>query len=166
MSTLSYRNRIVSTGVKPAAAFLAHPLNFRVHPKEQQQALEGVLAEIGWCQGVVENLTTGHVLDGHQRVLSALKSGDDTPVPYTQVDLTPEEERTVLAIFDAVGAMALTDREQLSALLAVVSSADPGLQALLTDLQKPLPTKTVEFTIPTTDPATCPTCGQKLKGPQ
>lgn len=95
-----WRNRIVGEGEKPAAQFLAHPLNWRSHTPEQAAAMDAVLEQVGWVQRVIENVRTGHVLDGHLRIERALKRGDTTPIPFVQVDLSEDEERLVLATYD------------------------------------------------------------------
>ena len=70
---VKWRNRIVGHGTKPAKDFLANPHNWRIHPKPQQDAMQGVLGEVGWVQSVVENVRTGHLIDGHLRVVEALR---------------------------------------------------------------------------------------------
>ena len=73
---------------------LANPANFRVHPKAQQEALAGVLDQVGWVQNVLVNQRTGHVVDGHLRVGLAISRGEPS-VPVLYVDLSPDEERLV-----------------------------------------------------------------------
>ena len=71
---------------------LASPANCRVHPKAQQEALAGVLDQVGWVQNVLGNQRTGHVVDGHLRVALAISRGEPLgPVLY--VDLSEDEER-------------------------------------------------------------------------
>jgi len=130
----SWRNRIVGHGVKPASEFLANPNNWRIHAKAQQQALTGVLAEVGWVQQVVENVRTGNLIVGHLRVELAFREGDDTPVPYMQVDLSEAEEKLILATLDPIGAMATADGRKLDELLREVSTGDEAVQTMLAEL--------------------------------
>jgi hypothetical protein len=130
----AWRNRIVGSGVKPASEFMANPDNWRVHPSAQQDALAGVLSEVGWVEQVVENVRTGNLVNGHLRVELALRQGDETPVPYVQVDLSEEEERLILATLDPIGAMASADDEKLSELIAGIETEDEAIQALLSSL--------------------------------
>ena len=44
--------------------------------------------------------------------------GDETPVPYIEVDVSEDEEHLILATLDPIGAMAETDAEMLAGLLA------------------------------------------------
>ena len=96
---------------------LANPQNWRVHPKAQQEALAGVLDQVGWVQDVIVNRRTSHVVDGHLRVALAI-SRQEATVPVVYVDLAEEEERLVLASLDPLAAMAGADKEVLAGLLA------------------------------------------------
>ena len=131
---MSWKNRIVGHGEQAASQFLANPNNWRIHPKAQREALTGVLGEVGWVQSVIVNRTTGHVLDGHARIEEALKLGDETPVPFVEVELTEDEERKILLTLDPISAMAAADKAQLDALLHDVSSASAGVQSMLAEL--------------------------------
>jgi hypothetical protein len=124
-----WRNRIVGHGVKPASQFLANPRNVRIHPQAQRDALHGALNEVGWVAPVVENVRTGMLVDGHERVWQALQ--DDADVPYIEVDLSEAEEAYVLATLDPIGAMALTDKDKLDELLQDVQSGEAAVQKLL-----------------------------------
>jgi hypothetical protein len=128
-----WANRIVGHGVKEASQFQANDKNWRLHPQAQRDALHGALNEVGWVAPVVENVRTGLLVDGHERVRQALQNGD-APVPYVTVDLSEAEEAYVLATLDPIGAMAAADREQLDALLREVQSGEAGVQAMLAEL--------------------------------
>jgi hypothetical protein len=109
--------RIVSSGTMPASQFLPHESNWRTHPPAQQLALKAVLDKVGWVQSVIISARSGKVLDGHMRVEAALTHGEETPVPYIEVDLTEEEERLVLTTIDPISAMAITDEDAYKNLL-------------------------------------------------
>ena len=128
-----WRNRIAGSGEEPPDQLLANPRNFRRHPKHQQDALRGVLAEVGWVQDVIVNRTTGHLVDGHLRVELAMREGATT-VPVKYVDLSETEEALVLATLDPLAALAVADAESLDALLREVSTGDAAVQAMLADL--------------------------------
>ena len=104
----SWRSRIVGHGEEAPDQLLANPRNWRIHPKAQQDALAGVLSEVGWVQDIIVNQQTGHVVDGHLRVSLALARGEES-IPVAFVDLTDEEELLILASFDAISANASTD---------------------------------------------------------
>ncbi len=127
-------NRIVAYGTKPADQFQANPMNWRTHPEAQRTALAGILESVGWAAPVIENVRTGHLIDGHERVWQALQAGVE--VPYVQVDVSENEERTLLTTLDPIGALADTDREKLAALMADVRSDDARVQELIAGIAK------------------------------
>lgn len=128
-----WANRIVRTGMAPVDQIQFSGKNWRIHPKPQQDALSGVLSEVGWVQNVIINERTGNLIDGHARVTVADRNGE-TEIPAVWVDLSLEEEALVLATIDPLAAMAATDSEQLAALLEEVSTDDAAVQALLDNL--------------------------------
>lgn len=129
----TWANRIVGHGVKEASQFQANDKNWRVHPQAQREALHGALNEVGWVAPVVENVRTGLLVDGHERVWQALQNGD-APVPYVEVDLDEAEEAYVLATLDPLGAMAQADAKALDELLREVQTGEAGVQAMLAEL--------------------------------
>jgi hypothetical protein len=100
-----WQTRIVEVGTEAPEQLLANPRNWRIHPKEQQDALSAVLDEIGWVKRVIVNRTTGCVLDGHLRVALAISRGE-SEIPISYVELSDEEERAVLATFDPLAELA------------------------------------------------------------
>lgn len=127
------RNRIVGEGMEAPADLLANPANWRRHPREQLAALEGMLEAVGWVQRVIVNRTTGRMVDGHARVELAIKRGEPA-VPVLFVELTPDEERVVLAGLDPIGGLAATDQAQLDALLEGVETGSDALDEFLASL--------------------------------
>jgi hypothetical protein len=128
-----WRNRITGQGEEAPDQLLANPLNWRLHPAAQQEALVAALDEVGWIQQVVVNRVTGHLVDGHLRVILALRR-DESTVPVLYVELDPTEEALVLATLDPIAALAGADKEQLEALLGMIQTEEPALHALLADL--------------------------------
>lgn len=125
-------NRILGYGTKPADQFTANALNYRKHPQRQRDAVQASLRELGWIGVVVENRRTGALIDGHERVWQALANNED--VPYIEVDLSEEEERLALAVFDPITYMAETDSAILDELLRDVNTGEAALQELLAEL--------------------------------
>lgn len=161
-----WKNRIVGRDVKPANQFLANPFNFRVHTALQDRALTGSLDTLGWIDDVIVNVQTGHVIDGHERIAVALRKGEDTPVPFKLVDLTPAEEAQALVSLDPIAAMAKTDDEILEAIWAQIQTDNEDVQEFIAHLQgETEPPESPEF--PQYDEAvkddvemlTCPNCG-------
>ncbi len=129
----AWRNRIVGHGDEPPEQLLANPANWRLHPKEQQQALAGALSEVGWVGQVLVNRATGHVVDGHLRVELAISRGEPT-VPVLFVELTEAEEQLILATLDPLAAMATAEKDALAALLAEIETGDAALARMLAEL--------------------------------
>lgn len=127
-----WKNRIVGHGVKPADQFAAHPNNPRRHPQPQRDAVRASLDTLGWIGVVIENVRTGYLIDGHERVMQALE--DNVDVPYIQVDLSEDEEAQALLTLDWITQMAQYDRDALDGLLRSVNSDDAGVQALLAEI--------------------------------
>ena len=125
----NWQNRIIGHEWVDPDQLLANPLNFRIHPKFQQDALEGILDTIGWIDEIKVNQRTQFVLDGHLRVALAITRGEQVPVKY--VDLSEDEERLALAEFDYISAQAGTDVKKLDALLKSVNSDNAAIQAML-----------------------------------
>ncbi len=132
-----WKNRIVGYGEKAAADFVLNPLNPKRHPDAQQAAIAAALSEIGWVTGVIENVRTGHLVDGESRVTEALKNNANEVIPYIKVDLSLEEEKKVLLVFDRIGALALDDTERISELLSSITFESDALSGLLEQVQTP-----------------------------
>lgn len=128
-----WRDRRVGIGTEDPAQLLANPKNWRIHPDHQQEALVGILREVGWVAGIIVNKRTGMVVDGHARVAVAIRN-QQAVVPVDYVDLSVEEEAAILASFDTITALAATDKEQLAELLREVNVTEVGLQNLLDGL--------------------------------
>ena len=133
MASVDIRSRIVGHGEEVPDQLLANPANWRIHPKAQQDAMVGVLEQIGWVQSVIVNRTTGHLVDGHMRVSLALREGVSS-IPVAYVELTEEEEALVLATLDPMSALAVTDRDKLAELLADVTPDSAELEKFLSNL--------------------------------
>lgn len=126
-----WKNRIVGMSEKPAKDFVFNPLNWRTHPEFQRLTLTAILSEVGWVTGVIENITTGNLLDGHARIEETKAKNPNELVPFIQVELSEEEERKVLAVLDPIGAMATTDDEKLKQLSELLDFDSDALAELV-----------------------------------
>jgi len=133
----NFRSRIVGFDEKPAADFNANPLNYRRHGEVQREALRLMLGQVGWVQGVIENIRTGNLVDGHARIEEAQRDDPAQLVPYLKVDLSPAEEKAVLATLDPLAGLAEIDPETLEELYAQTIAEMPELDELLADLRAP-----------------------------
>lgn len=155
------QNRIVGSGFESPAQLLAHPMNFRTHPKAQQEAVLGLMSDVGWVKHIVVNRRTGNVIDGHLRVSLALRDNIDS-VPVTYVDLSEREELLVLAALDKTSELAGVDESLLDNLLRSVTTNDPALMALLESMA--IDAEIIQAEDPDDDPSEstgtiCPKCG-------
>lgn len=138
-----YRNLIVGQGDYDVDKILFNENNWRVHPFEQQEALEGVFEDVGVVQRIIINMRTSPewgdsrnvqtLVDGHARVKLFAKHNEPT-IPALYIDATPREEALILASLDPIGGMAVTDREKLTALLGGLDTENEQLTALFTKL--------------------------------
>lgn len=121
----------------PAEQLNDNPANWRLHPKDQLEAIDTLLDEVGWAGALLYNEATKRLLDGHGRKQIALKKGGLVPVLIGS--WTTEQENKILATYDAVGDMAETDHDALEKLLGNVGEMKDVLKAAVAD-------KTVNWT--------------------
>ena len=124
------RDRIKELRRVRARDLLPNPQNWRRHPKNQVDALRGVLAEIGYADALLaRELPDGRlmIVDGHLRA----KTTPDTEVPVLVLDVTAEEADKILLTLDPLAAMAEADAERISQLLQTVRTEDQAVEALL-----------------------------------
>ena len=130
---MKIRDRIKALRRVPAKELLPNPKNWRAHPPAQKEALQGLLAELGYCDATIaRELPDGklQLLDGHLRC----ETTPDTEVPVLVLDVTEAEADKLLVTLDPLASLAQADRAALTALLASVDTDSAAVQALLDDL--------------------------------
>lgn len=132
---MGWKSRIVGEGEEAPDQLLANPANWRIHPREQQEALTRILDRVGWVQRVIVNRRTGHVVDGHLRVALAISRGEPS-IPVIYVDVDEDEERLLVAALDPLSALAVTDDEKLLELLRSIKDEETELVTLVADQNK------------------------------
>lgn len=130
----AWRSRVVGFVEKPANQFTANALNFRRHPNKQRDAFRGLVSEIGFAGAVLENVTTGNLIDGHLRIEEALSVDENQLIPCVQVELSGAEEKLLLASYDPLSATATADKDVLDTLLREVSTGDAAVREMLSKL--------------------------------
>lgn len=133
MSKVDWKNNIVEMGEKLASEFAPNPKNFRTHPEHQKKAMRASLDESGWIAPVIENIRTGNLIDGHERVEQALANGN-AKVPFIRIDVSEQEEGKIIASLDPIGALAEIDQNILADVLADVVSDNQDLWNFLDTL--------------------------------
>jgi len=124
------RDRIKELRRVKASQLRPHPKNWRTHPKAQQDALRGLLAEVGYADALLaRELPDGslQLLDGHLRA----ETTPDMEVPVLVLDLDEQEAAKLLALLDPLAGMAEADDDVLADLLAHVETENEAIHALL-----------------------------------
>jgi ParB-like chromosome segregation protein Spo0J len=124
------RDRIKEFRRVKASQLRPHPKNWRTHPTAQQDALRGVLAEIGYADALLaRELSDGslELIDGHLRA----EITPDVDVPVLVLDLDEQEAAKLLALHDPLAGMAEANDEVLAELLSHVETENDAVQSLL-----------------------------------
>lgn len=129
----AFRDRIKSLRRVRAGDLRPNQKNWRTHPKAQHEALQGVLADVGYADAVLaREFGDGSLMliDGH------LRAGvdPDAKIPVLILDVTEEEADKLLASIDPLAAMAGVDAARLGELLGTVKTDNSALQAMLAGL--------------------------------
>lgn len=127
---MQIRDRIKELRRVPAALLRPHPRNWRRHPPQQQDALRGLLNEIGYADALLaRELPDGslELIDGHLRA----ETTPESHVPVLVLDLSDAEAAKLLATLDPLAAMAQRDEELLASLVQEVHTEHAALQQLL-----------------------------------
>ena len=104
MAALKIKDRVKELRRVKASELIANPRNWRRHPKDQADAMRGVLAEIGFADALLVRGTPEglQLIDGHLRA----DITGDTPVPVLVLDVTEAEADKLLVTLDPLAAMA------------------------------------------------------------
>ncbi len=124
------RDRIREFRRIKASQLRPHPNNWRTHPTAQQDALRGVLAEIGYADALLARaLPDGslELVDGHLRA----ETTPDMEVPVLVLDLDEAEAAKLLVLHDPLAGMAAANQEVLAELLGQVETENDAVQAML-----------------------------------
>ena len=130
---MNIRNRVKELRYVPASQLQPNPKNWRTHPEGQQNALRGILAEVGIAGAVLAYETPEgglKLIDGHLRA-ETLGNAD---VPVLVLDVNEAEADKLLATIDPLGAMAEADADKLRELLEEVETASEDLANMFTEL--------------------------------
>jgi len=134
---MQIRDRIIDFRRVRAKELRPHPKNWRTHPKRQQEALRGVLAEIGYADALLARQTPEglQLIDGHLRA----ETTPEQEVPVLVLDLDEKEAEKLLVSLDPLAAMAGQDDDILRELLSGIETQSEALKDLWSGLAVPLP---------------------------
>lgn len=167
---MKLKDRIKALERIKASELLPHPRNWRTHPREQRDALRGILAEVGIADALLVRQTSDgyQILDGHCRAEEA----PDVEWPCLVVDLSDAEAEKLLVTHDPIGAMAEADADTLRELLTGVESENEAVRGLLQTLEwdagllgtelAPDGKEYDESIAEEVKKATCPACGHEF----
>ena len=150
---MQIRDRIKELRRVSAADLRPNPRNWRTHPAEQQDALRGLLAEVGYAGALLaRELDDGTLMliDGHLRA----ETTPDSVVPVLVLDVDEQEADKILLTHDPLAAMATVSDENLQQLLAEVQTENEAVRTMLDTLASTAPdsvgghTATPELAIP------------------
>ena len=123
------RDRIKELRRVRASELIPNPKNWRTHPVAQQDALRGVLAEVGYADALIARETPEGLMlvDGHLRA----ETTPDADVPVLVLDINEAEADLMLATLDPLAAMARADTDALLTLLESIEVENPATTAML-----------------------------------
>ena len=130
---MQIRDRIKELRRVKASLLQPHPKNWRTHPAEQQDALRGVLAEIGYAGALLaRELADGtlELIDGHLRA----ETTPEAEVPVLVLDLDEHEAAKLLAVHDPLAGMAEANEAAFADLLEHVETENDAVRALLDEM--------------------------------
>jgi DNA modification methylase len=130
---MNIRNRVKALRNVRAADLAPNPKNWRTHPKAQQDALRGILAEVGYADALLaRELPDGSLMlvDGHLRA----ETTPEQEVPVLILDINEAEADKLLLSLDPLAALAETNAQALDALLREVDTGSEGLQQMYADM--------------------------------
>jgi ParB-like chromosome segregation protein Spo0J len=164
------RDRVKELRRVKASDLRPSPRNWRTHPKPQRDALQGLLAEVGYADALLaRELPDGslELVDGHLRA----ETTPDSEVPVLVLDVTEAEAAKLLASLDPLAAMAQADAGQLDSLLREVSTGSEALQEMLAKLAEDSGVTPPDFgpagiedqgRLDEKAKVTCPSCGHEF----
>lgn len=127
---MQIRNRIKEMRLVPAGSIRPNPKNWRTHPKNQQDALRGVLSEVGIADAVIARECEDGglmLIDGHLRTETL---GNEL-IPVLVLDVSEAEADKLLATMDPLAELARTDESKLGALLQTITTESEALESML-----------------------------------
>src|SRR3972149_489101 len=118
---MQIRDRIKELRRVRASLLRPNARHWRTHPQTQQDALRGVLAEIGYADALLAR----ELPDGSLELIDGPLRAESTPaveVPVLILDLDDQEADKLLALLDPLAGMAEANQEALAELLGNVET--------------------------------------------
>lgn len=166
---MKLKDRVKELRRVPANQLAPNPKNWRVHPINQENALRGLLAEIGISAAAiaVERPEGLVLIDGHLRS----EIVRDEIIPVLIVDLDDAEADKLLATYDSVTNLATADPDKLEQLLGEISTKSDAVQVMLDQMASAHGIIAPDFSpvdngtqglLDQKKPIKCPHCGEEF----
>jgi len=154
---MNIRDRVKELRRVPAKTLLPNKKNWRKHSRQQREALEGILSEVGFADALIAYETPKglQLIDGHLRASST----PDALVPVLVLDVNEVEADKLLVTLDPLAAMAKTDGKLLTELIGSLHVRSAALAEMLAGLNESAARQTFQ-------PELTPEAGNKLVGPK
>src|SRR4051794_41171813 len=123
---MQIRDRIKELRRVRAGTLRPNPRNWRLHPPAQQDALRGILAEVGYANALLaRELADGSLMliDGHLRA----ETTPEMIVPVLVLNVDDYEANKILLTHDPLAGMATISEEHLHSLLTDVDTESTAL---------------------------------------
>ena len=130
---MQIRDRIRELRRVHARELVPNSKNWRTHPERQQNALRGILAEIGYADALLaREMEDGRLqlIDGHLRA----ETTPDQEVPVLILDLDDREADLLLTLLDPLAALAETKQDLLSDLVSRIETENEVLKELMAEM--------------------------------
>jgi hypothetical protein len=130
------RDRIKEFRRVPAEDLVPDDDNLRLHPEVQRQSMRAILQEIGYAGAALAwedpALPEGkfRLIDGHLRQ----EESAGQLVPTLILDVTRDEAKMLMALFDPLGDLATIDRDRTDEVLRAVTVGSDELAVMLLEL--------------------------------
>lgn len=105
------------------------------HTVEQTEAVQESIGKHGWIIPLVYNLTTGHLIDGHDRLGIAISRGHQA-VPVWVGAWPKEDEPEIIILLRETGQMAKWNPDRSAALLARLEQSSGSAKKIIDQMVK------------------------------
>jgi hypothetical protein len=131
---MQINDRIKELRRMPASELVVNEKNWRRHTPWQKEGMKALLENVGYAGALIayENNGDTILIDGHLRQ----EVTPDENVPVLVLDVTEQEADLLLASFDPISSMAVSDDASLNKLISSIETDDEELNALLQDIKE------------------------------
>jgi len=133
MSIEAWKRRVTHSANVSPDLLMNNPDNVKIHPESQVDAMRELLKQVGYVGDVLVSQRSNVVLDGHMRIMIAIRDGEPT-IPVSYVDLSATEEQQAMVYLFQTTRMARLDPLILERAIDSVGITDDQVGAFLGSL--------------------------------